>query len=167
MAHIAGRTIVELVEQDKPLSTFLTREAFENAILVHTAVGGSTNAVIHLLALAGRCGVDLQLSDFDILSREIPLLANLLPSGDYLMEDFDYAGGMPAILNRIQKWLRSSAPTVGGPTIGEIAEAGECFNDDVIRTLDNPSRATALIASQILLGQVTLIAKARLRPTIG
>ena len=143
MAHIAGRTIVELVEQDKPLSTFLTREAFENAILVHTAVGGSTNAVIHLLALAGRCGVDLQLSDFDILSREIPLLANLLPSGDYLMEDFDYAGGMPAILNRIQKWLRSSAPTVGGPTIGEIAEAGECFNDDVIRTQDNPSRATS------------------------
>jgi dehydratase ilvD1 len=143
MAHIAGRTIVDLVEQNKPLSTFLTREAFENAILVHTAVGGSTNAVVHLLALAGRCGVDLQLSDFDDLSREIPLLANLMPSGDYLMEDFDYAGGMPAIMNRIQKWLRPNAPTVGGHTIGEIAKGGECFNDDVIRPLDNPVCASS------------------------
>jgi dehydratase ilvD1 len=143
MAHMAGRTIVDLVEQDKPLSTFLTREAFENAILVHTAVGGSTNAVVHLLALAGRCGVDLSLSDFDDLSREIPLLANLLPSGDYLMEDFDYAGGMPAIMNRIGRWLRLNAPTVGGPTIGEIAANGECFNDDVIRPMDNPVRSSS------------------------
>ena len=143
MAHMAGRTIVDLVEQNKPLSTFLTREAFENAILVHTAVGGSTNAVVHLLALAGRCGIDLHLSDFDELSREIPLLANLMPSGDYLMEDFDYAGGMPAIMNRIQKWLRPHAPTVGGQTIGEIAAGGECFNDDVIRPLDNPSRTSS------------------------
>jgi dehydratase ilvD1 len=143
MAHMAGRTIVDLVEQDKPLSTFLTREAFENAILVHTAVGGSTNAVVHLLALAGRCGINLQLSDFDELSRDIPLLANLLPSGDYLMEDFDYAGGMPAIMNRIQGWLRPNAPTVGGPTIGEIAAGGECFNDDVIRPISNPVRASS------------------------
>ncbi len=143
MAHMAGRTIVDLVEKEKPLSTFLTREAFENAILVHTAVGGSTNAVVHLLALAGRCGINLQLSDFDELSREIPLLANLLPSGEYLMEDFDYAGGMPAIMNRIQNWLRPDAPTVGGETIGEIAAQGECFNDDVIRLLDNPVRASS------------------------
>lgn len=143
LAHMAGRTIVELVEQNKPLSTFLTREAFENAILVHTAVGGSTNAVVHLLALAGRCGIDLQLSDFDALSREIPLLANLLPSGTFLMEDFDYAGGMPAIMNRVEKWLHPDVPTVSGMTIGEIAAAGECFNDDVIRPLDNPVRASS------------------------
>ena len=143
MAHMAGRTIVDLVEKERPLSTFLTREAFENAILVHAAVGGSTNAVVHLLALAGRCGINLQLSDFDELSREIPLLANLLPSGEYLMEDFDYAGGMPAIMNRIQNWLRPNAPTVGSETIGEIAAQGECFNDDVIRRLDNPVRASS------------------------
>lgn len=138
MAHIAGRTIVDLVEQGKPLSTFLTREAFENAILVHAALGGSTNAVIHLLALAGRCGVDLQLSDFDKLSREIPLLSNLLPSGEFLMEDFDYAGGIPAVMNRIARWLKPDCPTVGGATIGEVAASGECFNDEVIRPLDNP-----------------------------
>ena len=138
LAHIAGRTIVDLVEQQKPLSMFLTRKAFENAILVHAAVGGSTNAVVHLLALAGRCGIALQLSDFDDLSREIPMLANLLPSGEYLMEDFDYAGGMPAIMNRIAPWLRPDCPTVGGSTIGAVAAAGECFNDDVIRPLSNP-----------------------------
>ncbi len=138
MAHLAGRTIVDLVMQSKPLSTFLTRAAFENAILVHAAIGGSTNAVIHLLALAGRCGVPLALSDFDTLSRGVPLLANLAPSGRYLMEDFDYAGGMPAILNRIADQLNGDAPTVGGTTIGEIAATGECFNDDVIRLPDNP-----------------------------
>ena len=138
MAHVAGRTIVDLVMQSKPLSTFLSRAAFENAILVHAAIGGSTNAVIHLLALAGRCGVPLALSDFDKLSRGVPLLANLAPSGRYLMEDFDYAGGMPAILNRIADQLHGNAPTVGGTTIGEIAATGECFNDDVIRLPDNP-----------------------------
>ena len=138
LAHHAGRTIVDLVLQAKPLSTFLTRAAFENAILVHAAIGGSTNAVIHLLALAGRCGVPLALEDFDILSRDVPLLANLAPSGSYLMEDFDYAGGMPAVMNRIAHLLRSDAPTVGGPSIGAIAAAGECFNDDVIRGLENP-----------------------------
>jgi len=143
LAHMAGRTIVDLVENDKPLSTFLTREAFENAILVHSAVGGSTNAVVHLLALAGRCGVDLKLADFDSLSRDVPLLANLLPSGDFLMEDFDYAGGMPAIMNRIQKWLRPDAKSVSGQNIGQIAQDGECFNDDVIRPLENPVQASS------------------------
>lgn len=143
MAHIAGRTIVELVIQAKPLSTFLTRAAFENAILVHAAIGGSTNAVIHLLALAGRCGIPLALEDFDKLSRGVPLLVNLAPSGRYLMEDFDYAGGMPAIMNRIADLLHSNAPTVSGAMIGEIAAAGECFNDDVIRSLDNAVNPTS------------------------
>lgn len=142
MAHVAGRTIVDLVEREIPLSTFLTRKSFENAILVHAALGGSTNAVIHLLALAGRCGVELELSDFDELSREVPLLSNLQPSGQYLMEDFDYAGGIPAIMNRIADRLHSDCPSVCGSTIGEIAAGGECFNDEVIRPLDNPVQSS-------------------------
>ena len=143
MAHLAGRTIVDLIMHERPLSTFLTRAAFENAILVHAAIGGSTNAVVHLLALAGRCGVDLDLEDFDRLSRGVPLLADLAPSGRYLMEDFDYAGGMPGLMNRIAGKLRGGAPTVGGPTIGDIAAAGEVFNDDVIRPADNPVSASS------------------------
>jgi dehydratase ilvD1 len=143
MAHEAGRVIVDLIMNERPLSTFLTRDAFENAILVHAAIGGSTNAVVHLLALAGRCGVDLTLEDFDLLSRDVPLLANLAPSGKYLMEDFDYAGGMPGIMNRIADKLRGNAPTVGGPTIGDIAAAGEIFNDDVIFPRDKPVSASS------------------------
>ncbi len=143
LAHLAGRTIVDLVMHEKPLSTFLTRAAFENAILVHAAIGGSTNAVVHLLALAGRCGVDLCLEDFDHLSRDVPLLANLAPSGQYLMEDFDYAGGMPGLMHRIAGHLRQDAPTVGGVSIGTVAAAGEVFNDDVIRPLDNPVSASS------------------------
>lgn len=143
MAHVAGRTIVDLVEREIPLSTFLTRKSFENAILVHAALGGSTNAVIHLLALAGRCGVELELSDFDELSREVPLLSNLQPSGQYLMEDFDYAGGIPAIMSRIADRLHSDCPSVCGSTIGEIAAGGECFNDEVIRPLDNPVQSSS------------------------
>jgi dehydratase ilvD1 len=143
MAHEAGRRIVDLVREDKPLSTFLSRAAFENAILVHAAVGGSTNAVVHLLALAGRCGTPLSLEDFDQLSRGVPLLANLAPSGQYLMEDFDYAGGMPAVMNRIAHLLRGDAPTVGGGTIGAVAAAGECFNDDVIYPLAAPVNAAS------------------------
>ena len=143
MAHEAGRVIVDLILNEKPLSTFLTRAAFENAILVHAAIGGSTNAVVHLLALAGRCGIDLSLEDFDHLSRDVPLLANLAPSGTYLMEDFDYAGGMPGIMNRIADKLRGDAPTVGGPTIGDVAAAGEIFNDDVIFPRDKPVNASS------------------------
>lgn len=143
MAHEAGRRIVGLVWEQKPLSTFLTRAAFENAILVHTAVGGSTNAVVHLLALAGRCGVDLTLEDFDLLSRDVPLIANLAPSGKYLMEDFDYAGGMPAVMNRIAHVLRGDAPTVGASNIGTVAAMGECFNDDVIYPLSAPVNASS------------------------
>jgi dehydratase ilvD1 len=143
MAHEAGRRIVDLVWEQKPLSTFLTRAAFENAILVHAAVGGSTNAVVHLLALAGRCGVELSLEDFDRLSRDVPLIANLAPSGKYLMEDFDYAGGMPAVMNRIAHLLRGDAPTVGGGTIGAVAASGECFNDDVIYPLTAPVNASS------------------------
>jgi len=138
LAHLSGRAIVDLVMIERPLSHFLSRAAFENAIRVHAAIGGSTNAVVHLLALAGRCGVNLTLEDFDTLSRDVPLIANLAPSGKYLMEDFDYAGGMPAVMNRIAHLLHGDAPTVGGSTIGAVARGGECFNDDVIYPIDAP-----------------------------
>ena len=100
-AHLAGRRIVELVEQDVRLSKILTREAFENAIRVNGAVGGSTNAVIHLLAIAGRIGVQLTLEDWDDLGRDVPTLVDLMPSGRFLMEDFYYAGGLPAVIRTL------------------------------------------------------------------
>jgi L-arabonate dehydrase len=96
-----GRRIVELVKQDIRISTFLTRRSFENAIKVNAAIGGSTNAILHLLALAGRAGVPLDLEDFDRLTRDIPLLVNLQPSGQYLMEDFAYAGGVLAVVREL------------------------------------------------------------------
>jgi dihydroxy-acid dehydratase len=138
LAHMTGRRIVELVKEDVPLSRILTREAFENAILVHAAIGGSTNAVVHLLALAGRVGVPLDLDDFDRLGREVPLLVNLMPSGKHLMEDFCYAGGMPAVLKELGSLLRGEAITVSGLKQREIAAEGECFNRDVIATADKP-----------------------------
>ena len=101
LAHQAGRRIVELIKQDVRISRILTREAFENAIRVNGAVGGSTNAVIHLLAIAGRVGVPLSLDDWDTLGRDVPTLANLMPSGQYLMEDFYYAGGVPAVMRSL------------------------------------------------------------------
>lgn len=137
IAHLSGRAIVRLVEEDRRLSSFLTREAFENAIKVHAAMGGSTNTVIHLLAIARRIGVPLDLHDFDRLTRNIGLLANIQPSGTFLMEDFHYAGGVPAIMNRMVDALHRSCPSVSGRTIGEIACAAEIFNPDVIRSLDN------------------------------
>src|SRR5437868_9436796 len=101
MAHLAGRRIVRLIEEDIRLSQILTRPAFENAIRVNGAIGGSTNAVIHLLAMAGRVGVPLDLHDWDRCGRDVPCLLNLMPSGQYLMEDFCYAGGLPALMKEI------------------------------------------------------------------
>lgn len=138
MAHATGRRIVELVRQDKRLSHFLTRAAFENAIRVHAAIGGSTNSVIHLLALAGRVGVPLALEDFDRLGGAIPLLANIMPSGRYLMEDLHYAGGMPALMAALKHHLQLDVETVSGETIGEQIAGGESFNPEVIATLDKP-----------------------------
>jgi dehydratase ilvD1 len=129
---------VQMVKDDIRLSTIATREAFENAILVHAAIGGSTNAVIHLLALAGRLGVKLSQDDFDALGREVPLLVNLMPSGQYLMEDFCYAGGLPAVMKEMGAVLRADAVTVSGATQGQIAAMGECYNRDVIGTMDQP-----------------------------
>ena len=141
IAHLSGRRIVELVHEDQKLSFFLTREAFLNAVKVHAAIGGSTNAVIHLLALANRVGVEFSLKDFDSSIHELPLLTDLQPSGRFLMEEFHYAGGVPGVLNRIQSHLDADAITVSGQTIGEIAKSGEVFDDAVIRPLDNPVTA--------------------------
>jgi dihydroxy-acid dehydratase len=138
MAQLTGRRIVELVKQDVAMSQILTREAFENAIRVHAAIGGSTNAVVHLIALAGRVGVKLDQEDFDRLGRDVPLLVNLMPSGKYLMEEFCYAGGVPAVLKELGGLLHREAPTVSGFSQGEIADAAEVFNRDVIGTLEAP-----------------------------
>ena len=138
---MTGRRIVEMVEEDLTMSKVLTREAFENAILTNAAVGGSTNAVIHLLALAGRVGIDLTLADFEIGS-EIPLLVNCMPSGKYLMEDFCYAGGIPAVLKELDRHLRP-AITVMGSDIKDYSDGAEVFNRDVIYAYDEPLKPAA------------------------
>ena len=138
IAHLSGRRIVKMVEEDLRLSRFLSREAFENVIRVHAAMGGSTNTVIHLLALAGRSGVDLDLADFDRLARDMPVIANLQPCGEFLMEDFHYAGGVPALIERLRTRLSMDTVTVAGGTLRDIVQAAEVHNDDVIRKLDNP-----------------------------
>src|SRR5512132_2481967 len=116
LARIAGRRIVEMVNEDLRMSRILTRKAFENAIMVNGAIGGSTNAVVHLLAIAGRVGVDLTLDDWDRWGRDVPTLVDLMPSGRFLMEDFCYAGDVPALMKRIGDLLDLTAPTVTGQT---------------------------------------------------
>ncbi|MBX2963844.1 MAG: dihydroxy-acid dehydratase [Cyclobacteriaceae bacterium] len=143
MAHLSGRRIVEMVKEDLKLSKILTRKAFENAIVVNAGVGGSTNFIIHLLAIAGRIGVDLKLEDFDTNGSKIPLLVNLKPSGKYLMEDFYYAGGLPVVINELKKYLHNDAITVNGKTIGENNINPPCYNHDVIAALDQPLQPEA------------------------
>jgi dihydroxy-acid dehydratase len=140
LAHVAGRRIVEMVQTDLRISHILTRAAFENAIRVNAAVGGSTNAVIHLLAIAGRVGVPVTLDDWDALGRPVPTLLNLKPSGHYLMEDFYYAGGLPAILRVLgeRNLLHRDALTVNGRTIWENAADAPMWNADVILPFDKP-----------------------------
>lgn len=138
LAHMTGRRIVEMVEEDLRMSRVLTRESFENAIIANAAVGGSTNAVVHLLAIAGRVGVDLSLRDIE-LGSEIPLLVNCMPSGTYLMEDFCYAGGMAAVLAQLSHVLRR-AQTVMGKDLSCYYEGAEIYNEDVIRRFDAPLR---------------------------
>src|SRR5580698_6455046 len=122
-AQRAGQVIVDLVENDLTPDKIMTREAFENAIRVNAAIGGSTNAVIHLLAIAGRLGVPLELDDFDTLIRDVPTLLNLQPSGKYLMEDFCYAGGLPAVMRELGGLLHTGALTVTGASVGENVAA--------------------------------------------
>jgi dihydroxy-acid dehydratase len=140
LAREAGRRIVEMVGQDVAMSKILTREAFENAIRVNGAIGGSTNAVIHLIALARRIGVDLDLVDWDRLGRDIPCLVDLMPSGRFLMEDFFEAGGLPVVIRELaqKELIHKSALTVNGRSIWENNEDAECWKPEVIRSFDQP-----------------------------
>ena len=138
IAQMAGRRIVDLVKEDVKISRILTREAFENAIRTTAAIGGSTNAVIHLIAIARRLGVPLDLSDWDKFGRDIPTVVNLMPAGEYLMEDFHYAGGLQAVNKALlaRELLHGDHVTVNGRTVtGNCAEA-ENYNEDVIRPMD-------------------------------
>ncbi|MDJ0978157.1 MAG: L-arabinonate dehydratase [Erythrobacter sp.] len=140
LAQMTGRRIVKMAHEDLRPSAILTREAFENAIRVNGAVGGSTNAVLHLLAIAGRVGVDIALDDWDRCGRDIPCLVDLMPSGRFLMEDFHYAGGVPAVIAELGDRLDRDALTVTGRSLGENYRDAPCWNRDVIRRFDNPVR---------------------------
>ncbi|GIN98365.1 dihydroxy-acid dehydratase [Siminovitchia terrae] len=139
MCAEAGRRIVDMVWKDYAPDQILTRKSFENGISIAMAMGGSTNAIIHIIALARRAGINVALDDFDRISREVPVIANVRPSGDkYLMEDFYYAGGILALMMRIKDFLHLDAQTVSGKTISENIKNAEVYNDDVIRPLDDP-----------------------------
>ena len=141
LAEASGRRIVEMVREDLTPSQILTREAFENAIRTDMAIGGSTNAVVHLLAIAGRAGVSLSLDDFDRISRETPYIADIKPSGKHLMEDFYYAGGLPCVLKELLPLLHGECLTVSGRTLAQEVAGVEIRNRDLIRTLDAPLNA--------------------------
>ncbi|MFK7844016.1 MAG: L-arabinonate dehydratase [Rhodothermales bacterium] len=145
-AHMTGRRIVEMVEEDLRISSILTREAFENAIKLNAAIGGSTNFVIHLTAIAGRIGVELDLEDFDKLGSQLPLLVNLMPSGKFLMEDFYYAGGLPAVIEKMKEELHLNALTVTGKSLGDNNKDAPCYNADVIASTEKPIIEKAGIA---------------------
>jgi dihydroxy-acid dehydratase len=147
LAHLAGCRIVEMVHENLTMDKILTRAAFENAIRVNAAIGGSTNAVVHLIALAGRIGVNLKLADME-LGASLPCLLNLQPSGEYLMEDFYYAGGLPVIIRELGEAgvLHKDALTVNGQTIWENAKTAECYNSKVIFTYANPFKPRSGIA---------------------
>jgi dihydroxy-acid dehydratase len=146
IARSAGRRIVGMVNEDLKLSKILTREAFENAVRTLAAIGGSTNAVIHLIAIAGRIGVKLTVDDFDRLASEMPCLVNLQPSGEHLMEDFCYAGGLPAVMKEIAAHLHTGAITANGRSIGENIADAQNFNAEVIKPLAAPFKDKAGIA---------------------
>jgi dihydroxyacid dehydratase/phosphogluconate dehydratase len=138
MAEQSGRCIVGMVSDDLRPSRILTLQALENAIRLLMALGGSTNAIIHLVALAGRLGLELPLSIFDEISRTTPVVANVKPSGKHLMEDFHYAGGVPAVLKEISSLLHLNSLTVTGKTLGENISRAACFNREVIKPLSEP-----------------------------
>ncbi|MDB5883496.1 MAG: dihydroxyacid dehydratase, partial [Ramlibacter sp.] len=146
IARNAGRRIVHMVHEDLILSKILTRQAFENAIKTLAAIGGSTNAVIHLIAIARRIGVELVMEDFDRLASHLPCLLNLQPSGKHLMEDFCYAGGLPVVMKEISQHLHLDAVTANGRTIGENIADAQNYNTEVIQPLDKPFKENAGIA---------------------
>ena len=140
LAHNSGGRIVEMVRTDRRIAQILTRQAFENAIVVNGAVGGSTNAVIHLLAIAGRIGLKVTLDDWDRIGRNVPTLVDLMPSGRFLMEDFYYAGGLPAVIRVLDQrdLIHRYALTVNGKTIWENCHTAPNWNSEVIRPLEKP-----------------------------
>jgi L-arabonate dehydrase len=138
MAQRAGQRIVAMVEEDLRPSAVMTRQAFENAIRVNAALGGSTNAAVHLLALAGRVGVPLDLDDFDRLGADVPVLVNMQPSGKFLMEDFFYAGGLPVVMDRLGDLLHREVVTVTGASVDDNVAGSRCWNDEVITTMEQP-----------------------------
>ena len=146
LARMCGRRIVEMVHEDLRMSKILTKNAFENAIMVNGAIGGSTNAVVHLLAIAGRMGIKLSLDDWDRLGRNMPCLVNLMPSGKYLMEDFYYAGGLPVVIREIGKHLHKKALTVNGKSIWDNAKDAVNYNEAVITPAARPFKPHGGIA---------------------
>ncbi|GIK87474.1 MAG: dihydroxy-acid dehydratase [Betaproteobacteria bacterium] len=146
LARMAGRRIVEMVKEDLRMSRILTRQAFENAIMVNGAIGGSTNAVVHLIAIARRIGVDLTLADWDRLGREMPCLVNLMPSGEFLMEDFYYAGGLPVVVREMGRFLHRKALTVNGRTLWENCKDAVNYDERVITPLAKPFKPLGGIA---------------------
>tara|TARA_R110002033_G_scaffold10710_2_gene34509 strand:- start:3428 stop:5170 length:1743 start_codon:yes stop_codon:yes gene_type:complete len=140
MSHVTGRRIVQMVKDDLKPSDVLTREAFQNAIRTNGAIGGSTNAVIHLMAIAGRAGIDLTLDDWDTFGRDVPTIVNLMPSGKYLMEEFFYAGGLPVVIKRLGEagLLNRDALTVSGDTAWDQVKDAVNYNEDVIRPAGEP-----------------------------
>jgi dihydroxy-acid dehydratase len=141
LAEMSGQRIVGMVWEDLRPSRIIIREALENAITVNMAIGGSTNAVVHLLAIAGRLGIDLKLDEFDRISRRTPCIVNLKPSGQYLMEDLFEAGGVPAVMNEILPLLHADAVTANGKSVRENVEQAQCWNRDVIRAASEPLSA--------------------------
>jgi dihydroxy-acid dehydratase len=146
LAHLTGRRIVEMIHEDLRPSQILTKVAFANAVRVNAAIGGSTNAVVHLLAIAGRLGIEFELGDWDKLGRGVPLLVNLMPAGEHLMEDFYYAGGLPAVMKEMGDLIDGDAPTVSGLPISDQVETAERFGSDVIRSGAEPILDDAGIA---------------------
>ncbi|MEN2283760.1 IlvD/Edd family dehydratase [Algoriphagus sp. SE2] len=146
LAHMAGMRIVEMVNEDLKMSKILTRKAFENAIMVNAALGGSTNFILHLTAIAKRIGVELDLTDFDHFSSKIPLIANVQPSGEFWVEDLFYAGGLPAVMKEMEKFLHKDALTINGKTIGENIEKAECYDRNLIGTFEKPIKPDSGIA---------------------
>jgi dihydroxy-acid dehydratase len=138
LAHLSGMRIVEMVREDLRLSAILTRPAFDNAIITNAAIGGSTNFIIHLLAIAGRIGVPLTMDDFDTHAKNIPLIANLQPSGKYFMEDLYYAGGLPAVMRELDGLLHGSAMAVSGKPIAAQYKDSQCYNREVIASIGQP-----------------------------
>ena len=138
IAELSGRRAVDLAYEDLKPSRIITLQSLENAIRVHMALGGSTNAVVHLLAIAGRLGIDLSLGDFDRISRTTPYLVNVMPSGQFLMEDLFHAGGVPVVMREVLHLLHGDCITVNAKTIAENVSSAECFNRDVVRPFANP-----------------------------